>query len=62
MCLFCCLLQDALARLPACQLASPDPVMFKAVLKQHQSLDFFDYVPYTAAQLHPHLEQYCQRG
>lgn len=58
--LVCWLLQEAMAQLPACKLASPDPVLFAAALKQHQSLDFFDYVPYTATQLHPHLDQYCQ--
>jgi hypothetical protein len=46
-----------MAELPACKLASPDQGLFAAALQQHESLDFFDYVPYTATQLHPHLEQ-----
>mgnify|MGYP001807538001 CR=1 FL=1 len=55
--LCCAVLQDAMAELPACKLASPDQGLFAAALQQHESLDFFDYVPYTATQLHPHLEQ-----
>lgn len=52
-------LQDACQQLHAFQMASPDPILFSASVKQHSSLDFFDYVPYTACQVHPQLEEHC---
>lgn len=49
-------LQDTMSQLPACKLASPDAGLFAAAVREHQSLDFFDFVPFTAAQLHPQLK------
>jgi hypothetical protein len=49
------LLQDTMRNLPICQMSSPDPGLFKAALKQHRSLDFFDYIPYPALGLHLHM-------
>lgn len=48
---------DAMSQLDACKLASPDAGLFSTALKQHSSLDFFDFVPYTACQLHPQLQE-----
>jgi hypothetical protein len=48
-------MQDVMSQLPACKLASPDAGLFASVVKEHQSLDFFDFVPFTATQLHPQL-------
>jgi len=58
--MLCCgelCLQDAMSQLDACKLASPDAGLFSTALKQHSSLDFFDFVPYTACQLHPQLQE-----
>jgi hypothetical protein len=49
-------MQDAMSQLSACKLASPDAGLFAAAVKDHQSLDFFDFVPFAAAQLHPQLK------
>ena len=37
------------------QTAAAEPNAFLRAVKEHQSLDFFDYVPYHARDLHPHL-------
>lgn len=52
---------DAMAQLPAAQLASPDAARFTAALLEHRSLDFFDFVPFTACQLHPQLEEHLSQ-
>jgi hypothetical protein len=49
------LLQDHLHDQPWCQTAAPSKDKFGEALKQHKSLDFFDYVTYDAFQVHPHL-------
>eukprot|EP00879_Flechtneria_rotunda_P032221 GHRR01035391.1.p1 GENE.GHRR01035391.1~~GHRR01035391.1.p1 ORF type:complete len:224 (+),score=70.70 GHRR01035391.1:62-733(+) len=51
---------SSMRKLDCCASASPNLVLFAEALKQHQSLDFFDYVPYTAYQLHPHLRKYVE--
>jgi hypothetical protein len=53
-----CCLQDSMSQLPASKLASPDAGLFAAAIKQHHSLDFFDFDTYTAAQCHPQLRPY----
>lgn len=47
-----------MSQLPASKLASPDAGLFGMAIKQHRSLDFFDFETYTAAQLHPQLRPY----
>jgi hypothetical protein len=49
------LIQEHLHDQPWCQTAVPDKRQFAEALKQHKSLDFFDYVTYDAFQVHPHL-------
>lgn len=45
----------AMQVLPAVQMAQADKKAFLAVLHQHSSLDWFDYVPCGVYELHPHL-------
>ncbi|KAF6260992.1 hypothetical protein COO60DRAFT_1504209 [Scenedesmus sp. NREL 46B-D3] len=40
---------------PWCQTAAPNEQKLAEALRQHKSLDFFDYVTYDAFTVHPHL-------
>ena len=49
---------DAMAAREACLVAAPDECMWAEALRQHRSLDFFDYSCYDVFALHPHNAGY----